>query len=672
MGLLALVLLPEPLPSCEALPTEIMGDEKPVFDAWDCHDPKQIQVLKIPEQCTDNNVEDEMSNVQGKEEKVTIYQRSKKTFLATRCLAFKSKMNIYCGMFSHEEVVRPMEIRRPMEMSIEECEQIHASGVWTSANNRNHPIKVPGITYLNYIEAGRMVYHHHQVTCEGSDVVIDGRIYEGIVTLVDVEIEVSEVAARRTEKGFEVREGNLVFGESKRDGHVTQSQGTFLWKAWWKRIRRCPLLKMTNMRVKLMTGKNNQTIVFNDKHKIYIILTDQVLTEEKCEEGAYFETNLDNILVKRRIGHKMDVEETTKSDLSPEVDVNIGNLVNEINDYAVGVLRAEIQASEERSGCKRLLQQVHSGNVEKLPNLEGELTMVRGELAIQVQCKPAKVVHHLQTFKACYEFLPVQHQDDSKNETLFLEPISRVLKKDSTGLPCSAAIHGFKATNGRFYKASPQLTPIEEPEKSIFNSKLQVDSSSGKGLYSEQELQRLDQMLRWSNLKRERQDSDHPYVMDQPIWNPGDKGEKADAKDKDTWWSMNHLFSIASKWKYGLAAATIPSLLGLMAWLARVVGLSSGCVTDVRMGGVGIINTLLSLFCHSYLQGRKQAQERRQAIPEVNLRMNFLQQVDQDVQDMKRSKVKEVKEEVKIEEEDNYERSNLEVGGEEEKPKTLF
>ena len=52
--------------------------------------------------------------------------------------------------------------------------------------------------------------------------------------------------------------------------------------------------------------------------------------------------------------------------------------------------------------------------------------------------------------------------------------------------------------------------------------------------------------------------------------------------------------------------------------------------------------------------------------------MNFLQQVDQDVQDMKRSKVKEVKEEVKIEEEDNYERSNLEVGGEEEKPKTLF
>ena len=110
---------------------------------------------------------------------------------------------------------------------------------------------------------------------------------------------------------------------------------------------------MTNMRVKLMTGKNNQTIVFNDKHKIYIILTDQVLTEEKCEEGAYFETNLDNILVKRRIGHKMDVEETTKSDLSPEVDVNIGNLVNEINDYAVGVLKPQKKGADAKGSSSK-------------------------------------------------------------------------------------------------------------------------------------------------------------------------------------------------------------------------------------------------------------------------------------------------------------------------------
>ena len=636
MGMLALVSLWGPLPVAESLPADIFGEQMPIFNAWDCHDPEQIQVLGIPEQCTDNNAENEMKNVQGKEEKVTIYQKSKNHFLAIRCLAYKSSMTIFCGMFSHEEIVRPMEIRRPMEISIEECEQMHSSGVWTSKNNRNHPIKVPGTTYLNFIEAGRMTYHHHQVSCEGTDVVIDGKIYEGIVSLVDVEIEVEEVAARKTEKGFEVREGALVISKSERDGKMTRSKGTFLWKRWWQRTQRCPLLKMTDMKVKLLTSKNNQTIIFNEKHKIYIILTNQALADKTCKEGAYFETNLDNILVKRKLGE--ETKETTEVEAASEVDVNIGNLVNEINDYAVGVLRAEIQASEERSGCKRLLQQVHNGNVEKLPNMNGELTMVRGELAIQVKCKAVEVVHHLSTANICYELLPVQLKNTPRKEAIFLEPISRVIKKSSAMLPCSAAIQGFKAANGRFYKASPQLTPIEKPDKSIFSSKIQDDSSSGKGLYSFQELQRLDEMLSWSNLKVEEQGSKRAYTLDQPIWKPNDGEEDEEAEGGTGGWSMNNLFSIVSKWRYGLAAVVVPTVLALGAWMSRVVGLTSGCVTDARMGGVGIADTLLSVFCHSYLQGKKQADQRRQAIPEVNVRMNFLQQVDRDVQEMRRSK----------------------------------
>ena len=133
---------------------------------------------------------------------------------------------------------------------------------------------------------------------------------------------------------------------------------------------------------------------------------------------------------------------------------------------------------------------------------------------------------------------------------------------------------------------------------------------------------------------------------------------------------MNHLFSMANKWKYGLAAVAVPSTLGVFAWLARVVGLTSGCATDARMGGVGMINTLLSIFCHPYLQGKKQAEERRQAIPEVNLRMNFLQQVDHDVKEMRKSKTIEDNESIKIEEEDEGKESEAEDKG--KKPKGLF
>ena len=62
--------------------------------------------------------------------------------------------------------------------------------------------------------------------------------------------------------------------------------------------------------------------------------------------------------------------------------MNIAKLVNEINDFDVGIPRAEMRAAEERGECKRLLQQVHSGNVVRLPNLEGRLTLARGEVTV--------------------------------------------------------------------------------------------------------------------------------------------------------------------------------------------------------------------------------------------------------------------------------------------------
>ena len=42
---------------------------------------------------------------------------------------------------------------------------------------------------------------------------------------------------------------------------------------------------MTSMNVRIIKGKNNQTIIFNDKLKIYIILTEQTLVKEECGRG---------------------------------------------------------------------------------------------------------------------------------------------------------------------------------------------------------------------------------------------------------------------------------------------------------------------------------------------------------------------------------------------------
>ena len=638
-GWLAIALMSTELVAfAKKSPTTILGEDKPTFKAWDCHSPQQIQVLQVPEQCTNEKDNDDTDKQTDKTERVTIYQRSKKTFLALRCRAFKSKIDIFCGMFSHEEIVRPIEVKRPVDLSVEECEQMQATGIWTSPNNRNHHISSPGTTFLNYIEAGRMTYHHHQVSCEGSDVVIDGKIYEGIVSLVDIEIEIKEVEARKTDNGFQVREGNVATGSRNKEGEKIQGQGTFLWKNWWKKAERCPLVKLTSMEVRVFEENDGQSVIFSERNKIYIILLEQVLANEDCDRGVYFKTNLEDTFVRRSMGQADLKKENDDAFLSPEVDVNIANLVNEVNDFAVGTLRAEMRAMEERGECKRLLQQVHSGSVEKLPNREGKLTMVRGEIAVQVQCKEAIVVHrHLD--HSCTELLPVWIDQEENKTQWFLEPISRILRKSSNKLPCSAALQGFQAMDGRFYRASPELSVVEKPEGTIFNDNIQMDTSSGKGMYSPQQLKRLDSILRWPELKQATQDVKLQYDLNQPVWSPEEEGKAEDSTDERTWWSWDDLFSMVNKWKYWLAAIVLPTAVGGASWLARVAGLVSGCRTDARLGGVGLTSTLLSLFCHSYQQGRKQAEERRQAIPEVNLRMQFLQQVKEEEKEMKTRKV---------------------------------
>ena len=63
-------------------PTTILGEDKPTFNAWDCHNPKQIQVLEVPEQCTNEKDNDDADRQEDKTERVTIYQKSRSTFLA--------------------------------------------------------------------------------------------------------------------------------------------------------------------------------------------------------------------------------------------------------------------------------------------------------------------------------------------------------------------------------------------------------------------------------------------------------------------------------------------------------------------------------------------------------------------------------------------------------------
>ena len=229
------------------------------------------------------------------------------------------------------------------------------------------------------------------------------------------------------------------------------------------------------------------------------------------------------------------------------------------------------------------------------------------------------------------------------------------------------ARHGFQADDGRFYRASPVLALVEKPVKSILELDLHADTSSGKGIYSQLQLQRLEDMLSWPEIQQESRDHNFQQDLSQPIWDPEVEDDGGEASSEvSNWWSMNNLFVLASKWRYWMLAALLPAALGAVSCLTRVVGLTAGCRTDSRMGGVSLVNSMLSLLCHSYLQGKKQAEERIRAIPEVTLKMEFLQQVDSEAKEMKKGWKATVKAEVEgdIGEEDPNREVKTEAGKE--------
>merc|ERR1711884_281256 len=69
-----------------------------------------------------------------------------------------------------------------------------------------------------------------------------------------------------------------------------------------------------------------------------------------------------------------------------------------------------------------------------------------------------------------------------------------------------------------------ELSVVEKPEGTIFHNNIQVDTASGRGVYSPQQLKRLDSILRWPELKQATQDVKQQYDLSQPVCSPWRRG----------------------------------------------------------------------------------------------------------------------------------------------------
>ena len=138
-------------------------------------------------------------------------------------------------MFDHSSQIRPLEVMRPKRVSPDTCRRMVKSATWADDKGNNHSINVGGRTYLNYLEAGHLRYKHHEVSCQGQQVVIAGRVYDGILTMVDAQVTVllKKARVRKDGQALELPEDGLVIHRDQIINHGWQAawtstnQGTF-------------------------------------------------------------------------------------------------------------------------------------------------------------------------------------------------------------------------------------------------------------------------------------------------------------------------------------------------------------------------------------------------------------------------------------------------------------
>ena len=174
------------------------------------------------------------------EKEVVIYQEEEASIFLPYCEVKLSRAFTHCGMFDHSSQIRPLEVMRPKRVQPDTCRRMVKTATWADDKGNNHSINVGGRTYLNYLEAGHLRYKHHEVSCQGQQVVIAGRVYDGVLTMVDAQVTVllKKARVRKDGQALELPEDGLVIHRDQiinngwQAGWTSTNQGTFDLSEW--------------------------------------------------------------------------------------------------------------------------------------------------------------------------------------------------------------------------------------------------------------------------------------------------------------------------------------------------------------------------------------------------------------------------------------------------------
>ena len=562
---------------------------EPSFVAFDCDKPTNVKGTAVPVDC-----QTRPRNVSlGPSQNVSLWQETTSS-TGILCRVDITEFYSYCGVWSHQAFIAPGRILRPQEVSVQECRRMNQDGVWKDESGHDHQVMGEGETYLNYVQAGTLAYHHDKITCRGTQVEMGGKTYKSVVKLVDVKVSIKTVVLEREEEGYRVEGEHLYVRhrEVHMGGVELGQEGALLvgpHRAKGQEGCNLELLGHLRVQVQRASGENGfSRILYSHQRKVYLLQSNTTRKVGDCDKKRFWATNLPGIFVRR---------ETRSSAEEPDhPTVNVLNVINELRDFTAAELKMDIERARLRETCLRYLNSLKGVQVGfQQGHSAGTFTEIKGEVATSIQCTEVSV-RAAPEQESCFVDMPVSYLGEQK----FLEPISRILKDHAAAGACEKAPAVF-SRDGRLFQVKLELEELPALQEVETRIKMTEETSVGQGVYPAEALEAAQQLLR-GRWREERRLRGEKWNLSQPIWEPEEGGGE---------WSLADLFDSHrwTTWVGKTLLGVVGALVTLQggAWAVGMVGACRGGKEASPGVAMGIARRIWavtkSVMCHHYGEG---------------------------------------------------------------------
>jgi hypothetical protein len=221
-----------------------------------------------------------------------------------------------------------------------------------------------------------------------------------------------------------------------------------------------------------------------------------------CDFPAFKTEHPNLFVIPHRAGYSPKFSNLEKEDIDLSTYINTKFLFTElmhtdnINDVAA-------RSVYKRCLLARRVLQNRLALVRSQPDLIGQLLEREGHIARQygeaiyiLKCKP-EIIHRRET-SSCFSELPVYN---SRNETKWLHPVTRILQNHGEEIPCSFVTPPlYKFGNNEWFELTPLPRPAKPPTRLVPDQEALppfkiIDHIGEAGLYRPDDIRKLTRLM---------------------------------------------------------------------------------------------------------------------------------------------------------------------------------